>query len=238
MDSTLRLEGEEVSRLHARLLVNSPHCELIDAGSKNGTFINGKRITNQHLYDGDVVQIGKFNLSFMSETAKPHLVWRKGSAHTGPEGTKENIITPPKKTKPKSFFKKPILFILVSIFLISLLTAVSFYYIKLEHKNILQLAERTALYLAEKNKEALYLGEYNSIDLTNLPKEITQITIWDRHNTIRAQKPAIAGATNSLPVDVPNNKPIISRTKDGLEIYAPIYYESTRVGTLRIGYKL
>lgn len=72
LDSTLRLEGEEVSRIHARLLVNHTECILIDEKSKNGTFLNKQRINSSYLKDGDIIQIGKFDLQFTSDSSRPH----------------------------------------------------------------------------------------------------------------------------------------------------------------------
>lgn len=192
MDSTLRLEGEEVSRLHARLFVGQTRCELIDEASKNGTFVNGSRVSSHYLNDGDIIKIGRFNLQFISDSAKPHYPAQKR-------------------------------YVKLSFFIICLalaLTLVLFLYQnKAAKKTKLQLAERTAQYLAERNKEALYLGEYNSINLSNLPPYVTEAKIWDRNGILRKDVQGRSLHTSG-------------------EISVPVYYESVQVGTLKMKYKL
>ncbi len=51
------------SRNHFRLEVNPPDCFLIDLDSTNGTFVNGKRVRQQSLKDGDVVLVGDTELT-------------------------------------------------------------------------------------------------------------------------------------------------------------------------------
>lgn len=48
-----------VSRIHARVERDGPRYLLVDAGSANGTFVNGARITQPHvLQDNDTIGIG------------------------------------------------------------------------------------------------------------------------------------------------------------------------------------
>ena len=64
--SAISLSGDsKVSRVHARLSrIGSEHI-IEDAGSTNGTFVNGQRVTRQALVVGDIVLIG--NTSFRLE---------------------------------------------------------------------------------------------------------------------------------------------------------------------------
>ncbi|MBC8113144.1 MAG: protein kinase [Candidatus Saccharimonas sp.] len=63
----LRLDDDvHFSRNHFRLEVNPPECHLIDLDSTNGTFVNGKRVRQQHLKDGDVVLVGDTELTVTS----------------------------------------------------------------------------------------------------------------------------------------------------------------------------
>jgi len=57
-ESTLFIDEHGLSRVHARVVRAGSRFELIDAGSTNGTFVNGERITHQLLRDGDIVQVG------------------------------------------------------------------------------------------------------------------------------------------------------------------------------------
>ncbi|MDH3678503.1 MAG: FHA domain-containing protein [Acidimicrobiia bacterium] len=48
-----------VSRKHARLLLNEGGGRIIDLGSDNGTFVNGQRIVDSPIVEGDLVELGK-----------------------------------------------------------------------------------------------------------------------------------------------------------------------------------
>lgn len=54
----IQFSDSGVSRMHARLEVSSIGVVVVDLGSTNGTFVNGKTVTHQALKDGDKVQIG------------------------------------------------------------------------------------------------------------------------------------------------------------------------------------
>lgn len=57
-----RLDIDGVSRLHCRLERVGNLVRLCDAGSKNGTLLNGKRIDFEDLCDGDEVKLGVLSL--------------------------------------------------------------------------------------------------------------------------------------------------------------------------------
>ena len=68
----LRLvEDVHFSRNHFRLEVNPPECHLIDLDSTNGTFVNGTRVRQARLYDGDVIQVGDTELTVTSLDDSP-----------------------------------------------------------------------------------------------------------------------------------------------------------------------
>jgi len=55
----LRLKDDpHFSRHHFRMEANPPSCFIMDLGSRNGTFVNGNRITECFLKDGDTVSGG------------------------------------------------------------------------------------------------------------------------------------------------------------------------------------
>ncbi len=53
-----------VSRIHCRVDYDGDYFWLVDCNSHNGTFLNGERVTNSMLYDGDVVTVGHSQLVF------------------------------------------------------------------------------------------------------------------------------------------------------------------------------
>ena len=58
-DATIRVDSGGVSRHHARILVQGAEARVADLGSKNGTFVNGQRVTEERLLaDGSELRIG------------------------------------------------------------------------------------------------------------------------------------------------------------------------------------
>lgn len=68
--NTIRLTERNVSRRHARLMRNNGHVLIEDLGSYNGIRINGDRISGQvQVADGDLIQIGDYDLALQAEDA-------------------------------------------------------------------------------------------------------------------------------------------------------------------------
>lgn len=63
-DADVRLDVDGVSRRHARITRVGPALNLVDLGSKNGTFINGERVDVAALHHGDRIQLGPVTLHF------------------------------------------------------------------------------------------------------------------------------------------------------------------------------
>ena len=55
-----------VSRTHAIVECGDEGVSIKDAGSLNGTYVNGEIVDATVLRDGDVVQIGTFQMVFLS----------------------------------------------------------------------------------------------------------------------------------------------------------------------------
>jgi len=53
-------QGQEfgISKEHAEVRIGAGTCVLVDLNSANGTFVNGERITERALQDGDQVRLG------------------------------------------------------------------------------------------------------------------------------------------------------------------------------------
>ncbi|HTM47026.1 MAG TPA: DUF4388 domain-containing protein [Polyangiaceae bacterium] len=84
-DLDMVLVEEMVSRKHARMRLVGGSIELEDLGSTNGTFVNGERITQVRLKEGDRVLIGSNILKVVTiadEQAEP--ATRRGSEPSAP----------------------------------------------------------------------------------------------------------------------------------------------------------
>jgi diguanylate cyclase (GGDEF)-like protein len=58
-DADIRIQGDGISRQHARIHVSPVGVVLEDLGSTNGSFVNGERVVEQcPLNDGDKIQLG------------------------------------------------------------------------------------------------------------------------------------------------------------------------------------
>jgi two-component system, cell cycle response regulator len=58
-DADIPIDDDAISRLHARVMTKADHSVWIeDLGSKNGTYVEGERVTRVELHDGDRVQVG------------------------------------------------------------------------------------------------------------------------------------------------------------------------------------
>jgi len=215
LDSSLRLESADVSRLHARLVIGNTECRVIDENSTNGTFINGRPITQHSLSNGDIIQIGKFKLEFSS---------KRISHHHSPNTAKR---------------RKGLIWPLLAITFILAVPGVynSILWKEKQASLEVQLAQASSRYIAEKNKEALYLGEYNSLNLNGLPPQIVQAVIFDRHNIIRAYQPHTGKDKPDIKNVYSKNQKTIYLNKHTLGIYTPVHYNAVRVGTLWIKYK-
>lgn len=68
--SHLRLEGENVSRMHAIIVVAGPgDVSIIDLSSTTGTFVNGQKVNKAKLQSGDTVVIGETRIEITIEDA-------------------------------------------------------------------------------------------------------------------------------------------------------------------------
>ena len=61
----LRLDEDSVSRRHAILLQRRAGVRVLDDRSSNGTFVNGRRVVEADLSDGDVLVLGRIVLRYL-----------------------------------------------------------------------------------------------------------------------------------------------------------------------------
>lgn len=60
----LRLEGDEISRVHAIIYRRNGDFIVRDLDSKNGVFLNGNKVSYAQLGPGDRLQVGKYKMVF------------------------------------------------------------------------------------------------------------------------------------------------------------------------------
>lgn len=65
-ESSIFLNDVTVSRAHAVLHVEADRVRIEDVGSLNGTYVNDVIVTDAVLHSGDLVQIGRFQMVFLS----------------------------------------------------------------------------------------------------------------------------------------------------------------------------
>ena len=61
----LHLDEDSVSRRHAILVHRRDGMRVLDDRSSNGTFVNGRRVTQEDLRDGDVLVLGRVVLRYL-----------------------------------------------------------------------------------------------------------------------------------------------------------------------------
>ena len=67
----MSIGDRRVSRHHSRIRREGPYFILEDLVSVNGTFLNGQRITQARLYDGDIIRVGDTELMFQGPMQRP-----------------------------------------------------------------------------------------------------------------------------------------------------------------------
>lgn len=60
----IQLNAPYISRRHAAVVTDEDGTKIIDSGSKNGVYVNSKRVTEQFLFNGDLVTIGSADFKF------------------------------------------------------------------------------------------------------------------------------------------------------------------------------
>jgi len=89
--------GASVSRVHADILVTDGGVTLRDAGSRNGTFLNGRRVDAPHIVArNDLIMLGAGGPTFSIEDL--HIV--KGEASPAPGGSEDLGEQTPKSARP------------------------------------------------------------------------------------------------------------------------------------------
>ena len=69
-DNDIHLHSAYISRRHAVLQIDGDATRVIDWGSRNGVFVNSKRVTEHFLKNGDIVTIGNVNFRYDERTKR------------------------------------------------------------------------------------------------------------------------------------------------------------------------
>lgn len=64
-ENDIRLKTSYVSRRHAVVLTEGDCTRVIDSGSRNGVFVNSKRVKEHSLSDGDIVTVGDTRIRYV-----------------------------------------------------------------------------------------------------------------------------------------------------------------------------
>jgi pSer/pThr/pTyr-binding forkhead associated (FHA) protein len=65
LSAELHLDENSVSRRHAIVVPRPTGARILDDRSSNGTFVNGRRIQQADLHDGDVIVLGRVLLRYL-----------------------------------------------------------------------------------------------------------------------------------------------------------------------------
>lgn len=78
-DNTIPLEFNGISRYHFKILSGESNSHIIkDAGSRNGTFVNNKKIETEHtLQKGDMIKLGNIALKYLPKGDPERLTYDK-----------------------------------------------------------------------------------------------------------------------------------------------------------------
>lgn len=84
-DSDIRIDNAGVSAHHAKIIKEGDDFLIEDSGSRNGTFVNGKRVSRHMLTEGDEVIISKHILRLMNAESQV-------DSHRTPAGDHEQVV--------------------------------------------------------------------------------------------------------------------------------------------------
>jgi general secretion pathway protein A len=68
-DNDLPIDSKFISRHHCQIITTPESCVIEDLNSTNGIYVKGKRVRKHNLNDGDVVQLGKHEITYIDERA-------------------------------------------------------------------------------------------------------------------------------------------------------------------------
>ncbi len=106
LDNMVRLEDGTVSHHHALLVQDGTDYKLRDLNSTNGTRVNGMRIVETKLHNGDQVRIGSVELRYESDLKKASQPLPPTSAGVDLSQVGQGSAPPPTFSSASPFGKK------------------------------------------------------------------------------------------------------------------------------------
>jgi hypothetical protein len=88
------LNDVSVSRAHAEIFFQGGMARVRDLGSSNGTFVDGARVTDSGLRDGQSVRIGSVGFTYRSATNAQQQTVLIGDQHTVPSMPSRTMVQP------------------------------------------------------------------------------------------------------------------------------------------------
>jgi FHA domain len=102
-DADVRLALPDISRRHCRLVYVSDRWQVFDLNSLNGVFVNGDRVQQATLDEGDILQIG--GLTFAIEMGSP--LAEGGSISARDLGTRPHLLQDLSGDRPNPDSRQP-----------------------------------------------------------------------------------------------------------------------------------
>jgi adenylate cyclase len=69
-DNDIVIKDNAISRSHAEILLKDNHYVIMDLGTRNGTWLNGKRIVQSSIKNKDTIRLGETTLTFKEDTSQ------------------------------------------------------------------------------------------------------------------------------------------------------------------------
>ncbi|HVE26708.1 MAG TPA: FHA domain-containing protein, partial [Sporichthya sp.] len=101
-ESALVLDDPAISRQHALLVVSADGVMVRDLGSAGGTFLNGRRISEEYLKMGDVLGMGSFTIVVRAAPAPIHSVSAQPLPHEEPTDLTKSAAPPVETVRPRT----------------------------------------------------------------------------------------------------------------------------------------
>ena len=189
-NANIQIISEQISRIHAEIIVDAEESRIVDKGSANGTAVNGRFISTSSLKHGDKILIGDITLEFSCPEQKNVAPVR----HLEDDGKSKLFVAATKvisdKLRPRSLW--PLFMILFSVGFIPLVLIVTSIYTSFSKSKLQEIIVDKGFnlvqLLAEKNKDDL--GKNNEllldVDTVLTERGVKSATIIDQNSRIIA----------------------------------------------------